>query len=136
MDRLGHRLQSAAARALNHPEQNQHGQTGGDSAKQRCQREKDDAQDEEALPPERSCEPSADGKNDGVRDEIGRQDPGALVITCAKVAPARCGKATLAMLVSSTSMNAASATTKAIAQGLYFGFQTSGASGIGLLVEI
>src|SRR5580704_11445028 len=43
--------------------------------------------------------------------------------------PARCGSATLAMLVSRTSMNAAIATTTAIAQGLYFGFQTSG-SGI------
>src|ERR1700731_235703 len=39
--------------------------------------------------------------------------------------PAKCGKATLAMLVSSTSMNAAIATTTAMAQGLYFGFQTS-----------
>ena len=39
--------------------------------------------------------------------------------------PARCGKATLAMLVSSTSMNAASATTTAISQGLNFGFQGS-----------
>ena len=43
--------------------------------------------------------------------------------------PARCGSATLAMLVSRTSMNAAIATTTAIAQGLNFGFQTSG-SGI------
>ena len=40
--------------------------------------------------------------------------------------PARCGKATLAMLVSRTSMNAASATTTAISQGLNFGVQTSG----------
>ena len=39
--------------------------------------------------------------------------------------PARCGSATLAMLVSSTSMNAAIATTTAIAQGLNFGFQIS-----------
>ena len=44
--------------------------------------------------------------------------------------PARCGKATLAMLVSSTSMNAASATTTAISQGLNFGVQISGASAI------
>src|ERR1700679_998352 len=35
------------------------------------------------------------------------------------------GRATLAMLVSSTSMNAASATTTAISQGLYLGRQTS-----------
>src|ERR1700739_1669092 len=40
--------------------------------------------------------------------------------------PARCGSATVAMLVSSTSINAAIATTTAIAHGLYFGFQTSG----------
>ena len=34
------------------------------------------------------------------------------------------GRATLAMLVSSTSMNAASDTTKAISQGLVLGFQS------------
>ena len=39
--------------------------------------------------------------------------------------PAMCGSATLAMLVSSTSMNAASATTTAISQGLNFGIQIS-----------
>src|SRR6202040_2975855 len=39
--------------------------------------------------------------------------------------PAMYGRATLAMLVSSTSMNAASATTTAISQGLYLGRQTS-----------
>src|SRR5260370_2487461 len=37
--------------------------------------------------------------------------------------PAICGSATLAMLVSRTSMNAARATTMAISQGLNFGFQ-------------
>src|ERR1700730_2692780 len=39
--------------------------------------------------------------------------------------PAMYGRATLAMLVSRTSMNAASATTTAISQGLYLGRQTS-----------
>src|SRR6202790_4612478 len=39
--------------------------------------------------------------------------------------PAMYGSATLAMLVSSTSMKAASATTTAINQGFYFGRQTS-----------
>ncbi len=42
--------------------------------------------------------------------------------------PAIYGRATLAMLVSSTSMNAASATTTAISQGLYLGRQTSWSS--------
>ena len=37
-----------------------------------------------------------------------------------------CGRATLAMLVSSTSMNAAIATTMAISQGLNFGVQGTG----------
>ena len=41
--------------------------------------------------------------------------------------PAMCGSATLAMLVSRTSMNAAMATTTAISQGLNFGFQGPGA---------
>src|SRR5262249_28148659 len=42
--------------------------------------------------------------------------------------PAIYGKATLAMLLSSTSMKAARATTTAINQGLYLGFQTSWSS--------
>src|SRR5579872_1660948 len=50
--------------------------------------------------------------------------------------PAMCGRATLAMLVSSTSMKAASATTTAIAHGLYLGFQASGTSAIARLLEI
>src|SRR5580692_12920598 len=41
--------------------------------------------------------------------------------------PAMCGSATLAMLVSSTSMNAARDTTTAISQGLNFGFQRASA---------
>src|SRR6266404_5816879 len=43
--------------------------------------------------------------------------------------PAMYGRATLAMLVSSTSMNAARATTTAISQGLYLGRQTSSSRG-------
>src|ERR1700719_4857032 len=42
--------------------------------------------------------------------------------------PAMYGRATLAMLVSSTSMKAANATTTAISQGLYLGRQTSWSS--------
>ena len=45
--------------------------------------------------------------------------------------PAICGNATLAMLVSSTSMNAAMATTTAISQGLNFGSQGCGRGGAG-----
>ena len=45
--------------------------------------------------------------------------------------PAMCGNATLAMLVSSTSMNAARATTTAISQGLNFGVQFSVGVAIG-----
>ncbi len=47
------------------------------------------------------------------------------------------GKATLAMLVSSTSINAAIATTTAMSQGLYFGRQgSSGADSISALSDI
>ena len=45
--------------------------------------------------------------------------------------PAMCGKATLAMLVSSTSMNAAMATTIATSQGLNFGVQSVSGCGHG-----
>ena len=51
--------------------------------------------------------------------------------------PAMWGKATLAMLVSSTSMKAAMATTTAMAQGLNFGFQGAGlAAGAALVVSV
>src|SRR5580700_11236209 len=43
--------------------------------------------------------------------------------------PAICGSATLAMLVSSTSMNVAMVTTSAIAHGLCFARQISGGAG-------
>src|SRR5579875_2801868 len=43
----------------------------------------------------------------------------------ADIPPAICGKATLAMLVSSTSMKLARVTLSAISQGLYFGCQTA-----------
>src|SRR6202163_3894920 len=51
--------------------------------------------------------------------------------------PAMYGRATLAMLVSRTSMNAASATTTAMSQGLYFGRQgSSGAESTSALLDI
>ena len=40
---------------------------------------------EEALAAERSREPAADGQNDGVRDQIGSQHPGAFVVAGAQV---------------------------------------------------
>src|SRR5579863_527469 len=51
--------------------------------------------------------------------------------------PAMYGKATLAMLVSSTSMNAAIATTTPMSQGLYFGRQgSSGTESTSALLDI
>ena len=49
---LRHRLQPAAARALQNAEQDQHRQAGRGSAQQRAEREQEDAQQEEALAPE------------------------------------------------------------------------------------
>src|SRR5215469_10666811 len=48
--------------------------------------------------------------------------------------PAICGNATLAIEVSSTSMNAASATVAAISHGLTRGFQAALASGFSMVV--
>jgi hypothetical protein len=45
--------------------------------------------------------------------------------------PPMWGRATLAMEVSSTSMNAASATVMAISQGLTLGFQATGSARLG-----
>ena len=84
---LRHRLQSAAARALHHAEENQHRRgSGADAAKQRTDREQEDAEHEEALAAEQAGEPSADGKNDGVRHQVGSQHPGAFVVAGAEVA--------------------------------------------------
>ena len=83
-----------------------------------------DAQSCRTLATDHSREPSADRDHDRVRDEIGGEHPRALSLLAPRL-PAMCGSETLAMLVSSTSMNVAIATTTAISHGLNAGRQVS-----------
>src|SRR3974390_1355257 len=80
-DRLGNRLQSATARALQNTEENQERQARGDSAKKRTDDEGQNASHVEALAPEEAGEPAGQRKDDRVRDEVGSEDPGAFVDT-------------------------------------------------------
>ena len=59
-------------------------------------------------------EPCADGQNDSVGNQVAGENPGGLIGAGAERLPAICGRAILAMEVSSTSMNVASVTVSAI----------------------
>ena len=55
-------------------------------AEQRTDGEDGQTSHEKALAAESAGEPSADGQNDGIRDEIRSQHPGALVVARAQIA--------------------------------------------------
>ena len=74
------RHHAAAAQSLENPEQQQHLEIAGEAAEHRAQREQREADDEERLAAERLGEEAAGGQSDGVGDEIGRHDPGRLVV--------------------------------------------------------
>ena len=78
-DGLRHGLQSAAARALQDPKENDGPETRRGSAEQRAQSEDAEADHEVPFATEQPHKPAADGQHDGVRDEIGRQNPCALL---------------------------------------------------------
>ena len=78
-DRLLARRHAAAAKPLEDAEQDQHVETGRQAAKQRRTCERGDAQHVIALAADDVGEPAADRDDDRVGDEIGGDDPGALV---------------------------------------------------------
>ena len=82
---LRHRLQPAAARALQHPEEKKKPETRRDAAKQRTHGKDAQAGHEKALPPQGACEPAADRQDDGIRDQIRGQHPRALVVARAQI---------------------------------------------------
>jgi len=76
-DGLGKRLKAAAGEALQDAKENQRGEAGGHAAKQRSKRESGYAGEEEFSPSKVAREPTRDGKDDGIGNEVGSDDPSA-----------------------------------------------------------
>ena len=124
-DRLFAGGESAAAETLQDAREDEQRERGRETAEQRADREHHHAGHVEALAAEAVGEPAGDGQNHGRRDEIAGQHPGRLFLARRRPSPAMCGSATLAMEVSSTSMNVAIVTVSAISHGLCLGFHAA-----------
>lgn len=79
-DRLCHRRQAAAANSLQHPAEDQHAETGRETAKQRGRSKQGDAQHVVAFAPEDAAQPGAHRQNDGVGDQVAGEHPSAFVV--------------------------------------------------------
>ena len=77
-------LQSASARALQYAKENQHAQIGRQSAEQRTDGEDGHAAHVETLAPNDGRDPAAERQHNGIRNQIGSQDPCALIGPCGK----------------------------------------------------
>ena len=78
-NRLLARLQPAATSALQHAEENQHGEIRRQPAKQRADGEQRNAAHVKPLTSDDRRNPAAKGQNDRIRNEIGGKNPRALV---------------------------------------------------------
>ena len=78
-DRLLARLEPAAADSLKYPEEDQRAETGSKSAQERADGKKRHARHIEALAAHHRRKPTAHRQDDGVRDEVGSENPGAFV---------------------------------------------------------
>jgi hypothetical protein len=76
---LLHRRQASAAEALNHAENQEHGQRGRETAHQRAGREQRHAAHIKTLAADHARKPAADRQDDRVADQVARRDVGALV---------------------------------------------------------
>ena len=85
-DRLGKGLKTTATGALQDAEDDDGAEAGGNAAQQGADGEDGKAHHEEALAAQHVGEPSADGEDDGVRDQVRSENPGALVGAGAQVA--------------------------------------------------
>src|SRR5438445_9599246 len=85
-DGLLARLQAATARTLKNAEDDQHGEIRGEPAQRRTDGEQRDTTHVKVLAPDDRREPTAQRQHDGVRDQIRRKHPGALVLTRGKTA--------------------------------------------------
>ena len=77
-------LQPSAGRALADAEDDQQSQGVGEAATERENGESGDATHVEPLAANAVGDPAADGQHDGVRDQIGGQNPGGFVVTGAE----------------------------------------------------
>src|SRR5271154_3809794 len=77
-------LQASAARALQDAKENQHAETGSETAQEAAASEERDAGHIEAFAAHAGGEPGADGKDDGVGDEVAGEHPGGFVGTGAE----------------------------------------------------
>ena len=77
--RLRQRLQGAAGRALNDAEEDERSERRREAAQKRRRGEADDRQHQQPLAAEHAREPAGHRQNDGVGDQIGRQDPGRFI---------------------------------------------------------
>jgi hypothetical protein len=71
---------------LQDAEQDQHPEAWRGATQPRAESKQEDAQQEEALSPEQTRQPSADGKIDGIRNEVRREHPGTLIVAGPQVA--------------------------------------------------
>src|SRR5271155_3845960 len=77
-------LQASAPRALQDAKENQHAEAGSETAQEAAAREKRDAGHIEAFAAHAGGEPGADGKDDGVGDEVAGEHPGGFIGTGAE----------------------------------------------------
>src|SRR5438445_2474068 len=83
---LSHRLQSSSACPLQYAEQKQKPETRRQAAEQRTHRKHTETGHEKTLATQRAREPTADWQNDGIRDQIRGQNPGALIVARSQIA--------------------------------------------------
>ena len=77
-------LQAAATRTLQDAKENQHPEAGSETAQEAAAGEERDAGHIEAFAAHAGGEPGADGKDDGVGDEVAGEHPGGFVGTGAE----------------------------------------------------
>jgi hypothetical protein len=82
---LYHGLQAASSRALQYAKKKKKSEARRDSAKQGTHGEDREASHEKAFAAEDGYQPAADRQHDRVGDEVGSEDPSALVVARAEI---------------------------------------------------
>jgi hypothetical protein len=85
-DRLRHGLEAAAARPLQDAKHDHGGESRSGPAQEGTRRENAETDHEEPLAAEQADKPPADGQDDGIRYEVRREHPSALVASGAEAA--------------------------------------------------
>ena len=69
-----------AADALDDAEDDEHPQAGGHAAQHGTDGEQRHAENQKAFAAEQGRQPAGDGQDDGVGDQVGREDPGGFIL--------------------------------------------------------